>query len=297
MTTHLSKETRELLDAPAEKRLRAFQEDFWIPYERAEQIIDSIERRIQAPRTQRMRGVLVVSPSNNGKSSIANEIMRRYPIRKNSDDGMIAVPVARIQMPPKPDEVAILHMLLDFFLQPYRDKDHPSRKRSAIVSLLRVCDTRVLLIDELEKLLGSIPAYRRVVLDMLRYLANEVPIPLIVFSTPSGHSALAAVDEMINRQHPKPLRKWPLDETYRSLLAAFERRLPLPQPSELDSRIMTVLIHTMADGLIGETKDLLEDALERCIATGAEKIDEACLKSLDWVPPSARKQASRRTIG
>lgn len=297
MTDHLSADTRKLLGASSEERLRAFQEDFWIPYEAADKILSSIDKRIQAPRTQRMRGVLVVGHSNNGKSFIAKEVMRKYPIHREPDGGKIIVPVARIQTPPKPDEAAILHMLLDLFLQPYRDKDHPSRKRKAVVSLLKESGTRALLVDELEKLLGAAPSNRRVVLDMLRFFSNEVPIPLIVFSTPAGHSALAAVDEMINRQHPTPLPKWPLDGAYRSLLVAFERRMPLSKPSNLDSKHMTVLIHTMSEGLIGETKDLLERALDHCLETGEESIDESCLKSLGWVTPSARKQASRRTTG
>lgn len=297
MTDHLSNATRQVLDQPIAARLQWFQEDHWVAYDRASTIIEDIEARIAAPRTQRMRGHLVVGPSNNGKSFISNEVMKRYPMRRDEETEKVVVPVLRIQMPPKPNDVAILHLLLDEFMQPYREKDAPEAKRRSVVALLRHSGTRALLVDELEKLLGSNGATRRVVLDLLRHLSNEVPIPIIGFCTPAAHAALATVDELINRLHPRPLPRWSLDQDYRRLLAAFERRLPLPEPSNLDSRPMATLIHALAEGLIGETHDLLEIALDSCLRAGVTRIDEERLRGIDWVPPSGRKQASRRTVG
>ena len=130
-------------------------------------------------------------------------------------------------------------------------------------------------------------------MDALRYIANQVPVPVVAFSTPRGTGGLASSDEMINRLRPLTLPTWKLDADFQRLLLSFEEHMPLPERSGLGKKAMAALIHTLSEGLVGEVYDLLELALSVAIASDAPRIDEALLRGLAWTPPSDRKRLAR----
>ena len=288
---HLADEARAVIELSARQRLRWFQEqDIWIPYPSATQILDRIEELIAKPRRLRMRGLLVISESNNGKSRLAQECVAKHPLDPNPEGDHVRLPLMYLEVPPKPDEAAILDSALISLNQPFRRKDSLTERREQLVRIMRRCEVKALLLDEVPRLLGSKPDIRRVVMDAFRYMANQVPVPLVAFATKRGANALASSDEMINRMHPVTLPTWTLDSAFRSLLADFETLLPLREPSNLTKPSTVALIHVMSGGLIGEVRDLLEVALALAFTQKKESIDEVLLRQLDWVAPEDRKR-------
>jgi hypothetical protein len=214
----------------------------------------------------------------------------RHPIDENPDGEHIIMPVLLLDMPPRPDDNAVLDELLTMLNQPFRRKGSVGDKRNQVITVLRRCNLRALLVDEIQRILGARREMRRVIMDLLRYIATQIPAPLIVFSTPRGANALSSSDEMINRLHPRTLPVWNLDAEFRSLLASFEALLPLREPSRLTHKALAALIHSKTEGLIGEIRDLLELAMEGAFARGLEHIDDAVLRAVPWTEPSARKR-------
>lgn len=281
----------EVIERTPSERLAWFQSQrVWIPYPRANALLADMQRLIERPRYHRMRGMLVISDSNNGKSRLAQECLARNPMNENPDGDHIILPVLLLEMPPRPDENDVLDSLLEMLSQPFRRKAPISDKRSQVIKVLGRCELRALLVDEVQRLLGARQEMRRVVMDALRYIANQVPVPLIVFSTPRGANALSSSDEMINRLHPEALPAWNLDSDFRMLLSSYEGLLPLREHSRLTTKATAALIHSKTEGLIGEVHDLLELAVESTFSKGSEKIDDELIRSLSWVEPSNRKR-------
>lgn len=290
---HLTAETRLVLDRSPAERLAWFQTEFWIAYPAADHVMASLEALVVKPRRARMPGYVVSAESNNGKSSIAKRFAGLHPAVFSEEDQRMTLPVLLLEIVPSPTEAAVLERILSALGIPYRLTDPITEKREAAIDALRKVGLRVLLLDEIQKLLGARLEVRRSLLDALRYIANQVPVPLVAFSTPRGTGALSSSDEMINRLRHLSLPVWKLDAEFQRLLTSFESRMALPEPSGLAKRGMATLIHTLSEALIGEVYDLLELAFSTAVAAGESRIDEALLRGLDWTPASGRKRMAR----
>lgn len=292
---HLDTATAAMLSRPPAERLAWFQTEWWIDYPLATEILETLEALRAKPRRQRMAGHVIAAESNNGKSMIAKRFADSHPPKFIDDElgPRTQISVIFLELMPEPSQAAILDELLEAVGAPYRPKDSPQEKRRVLIEALRDADLRVLVIDELQRLLGAKQDQRRVILDLLRYIANQVPVPLAVFSTPRGSGALAMSDETINRLRPMPLPRWKLDPDFQRLLASFELRMPLTKPSNLKGREMATLIHELTEGLIGEVYGLLEMALQSALGKQADSITLELLRSLSWVKPAERKREAK----
>ena len=96
---------------------------------------------------------------------------------------------------------------------------------------------------------------------------------------------------MVNRFEPVALPRWEMNRDFQMLLASFERILPLRQPSLLAEPALATKLLALSEGTIGELFALLVAATVRAIRSGAERIDEGVLGSIDWIAPSARRRA------
>ncbi len=292
---YLDTAARDAIHLSAEERIAWFQEQqLWIPYGSAQGALALVQEAIDRPRSPRMKGYLVIAESNNGKSRLARECARRYPKIDSPGAERVLLRTLLIELPPNPDEGAIYDRILDQLCQPYRPKDPISIKRSQVVNALQRCGLRALLIDELQRMLSANQNKRRQVIEALRNIAGEVPVPLIVFSTPRGANALASSDEMINRLHPVELPVWLLDDEFRTLLSSFRAILPLRQKSLITGKTLAPYIHYQTEGLIGEVRDLLDVALQHALRNGREQIDKDVFDAINWTKPSDRKRFIRR---
>lgn len=292
---YLEPAARNVILLSAEERIAWFQrQQEWIPYAEAKRALGLVEEAINRPRSPRMKGYLFIAESNNGKSRLARECIARYPIKDDPQAESIVLPALLIELPPNPDEGSIYDKILDQICQPYRPKDPVSIKRRQVINALQKCGLRALLVDELQRTLSANQVKRRQVLEALRNLACEIPVPLVVFSTPRGANALAASDELINRLHPVELPVWPLDVPFRTLLSSFQGLLPLREKSLITGKTLSPLIHYKTEGLLGEVRDLLDMALQHALRSGGEKIDQAVLDAIAWTRPSDRKRLIKR---
>ena len=80
---------------------------------------------------------------------------------------------------------------------------------------------RVLVIDELHNLLSGRADRRREFLSLLRFLGNELRIPLVGAGTREADLAFRSDDQLENRFAPFPLPRWEPGPEACSLLASF----------------------------------------------------------------------------
>ena len=87
-----------------------------------------------------------------------------------------------------------------------------------------------------------------------------------------------------------------MNHDFQTLLASFERTLPLQQPSRLAEPALAAKLLALSEGTIGELFSLLIAATAGAIQSGAERIDEDVLAKTGWIAPSARRRAIEKTL-
>ena len=92
---------------------------------------------------------------------------------------------------------------------------------------------RFLVIDEVHNILSGSRLQQRRLLNLLRWLGNELQIPLVAVGTAEALHAVQSDDQLANRFEPIGLPPWRDGEEYRQLLSTLEALLPLRRPSQL----------------------------------------------------------------
>ncbi|HVK44105.1 MAG TPA: TniB family NTP-binding protein [Micropruina sp.] len=142
---------------------------------------------------------------------------------------------------------------------------------------------RALVIDELHNLLAGRSDTRREFLNVLRYLGNQLRIPLVGVGTQEAHLAIRSDEQLENRFEPFTLPSWQPDDAARSLLASFAASYPLHRPSRLDTSQMAEYLLARSEGTIGELAALLTAAADAAITTsGIEQITDTTLAMADY---------------
>lgn len=285
---HLVDKARERLALPDEERIRSLRAQRWIGYGRAADILHRFDALLHHPKVDRMPNVLLVGPTNNGKTSILRHFTESHPPDDNAGGDAALVPVLLVQSPPTPDEAALYDKILENFALPIRPRDHARNKRFQVIQILGRVGTKVLIIDEVQDLLAGDSIKTHAILNVIKHLGNELRIPIVAAGVQKAFNALQIDAQLANRFHPLPLPRWTLNDDFRRLLASFERLIPLRQPSGLAGLKLAETILVMGEGVIGETAELLAQAAEWAIHHGTERIDLRALQSIGWGPPSER---------
>jgi TniB protein len=295
--SHLRPEIHALAALPATERLARLHVDHWIGHTRARAALAEMDGLFRhEPGRLRPRNLLVIGPSNNGKSTIAEKFRRTHPARTSDDGGREVLPVIVVQMPAEPTVSRLYTALLAALNTPVGLNGSLERKEGLALALLRACETRLLIIDELHNLLGAYPRRQRELLNGLRFLGNELKIPLVCLGTKDAYLAIRSDDQLENRFHPFLLPRWQDDEEFGRLLASFEATLPLREPSHLGSPQMRDLVLRRSEGTIGEVALLLTRAATAALAAGRERIDACALMTPDYQAPSMRRRSVEREL-
>src|ERR1700723_631167 len=76
---HLHSATRPFAEESNESRIRRIRTDRWITYSRAEAALSAMEDLLTFPKRTRMPNLLLVGPTNNGKTMIVEKFRRAHP--------------------------------------------------------------------------------------------------------------------------------------------------------------------------------------------------------------------------
>jgi hypothetical protein len=162
--------------------------------------------------------------------------------------------------------------------------------------LLRQVGCRMLLLDELHNLLAASGARQRELLNLLRYIGNELRIPIAYFGTREAYLAIRSDDQLENRFEPFLLPAWEDGLEFGRLLASFEAVLPLCEPSGLGAPALRAHVLRRSEGTIGEVAALLAAAMEAALLAGEERIDRTALDAAAYQPPTVRRRLFEREL-
>ena len=225
-------------------------------------------------------------------------------------DSNALIPVIRVQMPCGPDERRFFGAILDALgMEPWRN-DKVAARQDLAVRLMRQTGVQLLVIDELHNVLSGAPIQQRRLLNLLRWLGNELQIPLVGVGTAEALRAIRSDDQLVNRFEPIPLPVWTENDEYLRLLRTLEAVLPLRRPSGLARPALAAKIFALSEGILGEIVAIVTRAAAHAVLTGAEDGLHTALRSspccdliFTWsnlagrsaAPPCCRCTSSRMT--
>lgn len=283
---HVHPDFREVLMASDQARLAFLDEPRWIGYQRAQLALDTLQALMNKPRQPRMRNLLIVGDSNNGKTTLIQRFQLLCGEAYVDADANSIKPVVVAEAPPSADEKGLYISILERFWAPYRATSPAAELRYQAVHMLRRCKVRILIIDEFHSLLTGAAAKQREVMNAIKLLCNEVGIPIVGVGTRDAVLVLHSDPQHASRFDVLPLPLWSLDPEFQKLLAGIERVLPLRKPSLLSAPENATTIHAISGGNLGDAYRLVNECAKRAIQDGKEQITDELLRSMAWLKPT-----------
>ena len=289
---HLSPEIQELAKKPGEVRIDRILADHWIGYTRANDAIERLEWLLRHPKKMRMPNLLLVGPTNNGKTVITERFRRQHGRAKSPDPSIDVFPVLCVQTPNTADPRRFYNGILTALGAPERPGDALAKKEQQARLLLEKTGVRILVIDEIHNILAGTTTQLNQMLNLFRFLGNELKIPLVAVGVKEALQAIHSDDQLANRFEPFALPRWEHGAEFNNLLATFEYTLPLQRASSLRDSAFATRVLAMSEGILGEIVTLITRSAELAVKTGAERIDLGVLDRVNYLPPSQRRASA-----
>jgi hypothetical protein len=293
--SHLNPALRAAAALPDSERVMRIRADRWIGYPRATAALERLEALLNWPRKQRMPNLLIIGPTNNGKSAVIEKFLRAHRA-VGGDADRESVPIVAVQMPSDPSINRFYAMLLAAFGAPLRPRMRTQELEHQALALLRAVGTRILIIDELHNILAGPTRLQLEFLNLIRFLGNELKIPIVGVGTKEAYLAIRSDSQLENRFEPVALPVWQEGNDLRSLLSSFAASYPLRRPSVLGTENVARYLLARSEGTIGELAQLLRAAATAAIESGTEAITAQTLTLAHYESPSQRRQAFEREL-
>ncbi len=297
--THLMPAARAAALWPDAERLALLPtERWWVAYDRAQLVLARLDTLLRdGPGQIRPPDFLLAGPSNSGKSWIVERFVRAHALPSGEDAERL--PVVTMQMPTEPTVARFYAALLTRLGAPVASAGPGGRKHELeqlALRVLRGVGTRVLMIDELHNILGGTRTARGEFLNLLRWLGNELRIPIVGAGTRDAWLAIRTDPQLENRFEPFALPPWQAGPDAAHLLQGFATLLPLRRPSDLCSAELVRGVVARTGGTIGKVAALLRAAAEAAITGGEECITPAVLARSTYRGPGERRDAVEREL-
>lgn len=141
---------------------------------------------------------------------ISRKFERNHPAVFCQATGVTQRPVALAQVPPEPLERDPYRELLAAIDAPVLSGGPRPREKDVCRSLLRVVSARVIVLDEVNSMLAGTWRTATIFLNAIRFLANDLRVPLGLCRHRSGSAG--AADRSAARRTVRGLRIAPLEE-------------------------------------------------------------------------------------
>ena len=228
---HLFPAVRPIAALGAEERVRRIRADRWIDYPLAREALAKLEELIAFPPRARMPNLLIVGASGMGKTMIVEKFARDHPGYYDAANELKRIPVVVVQMVSGPDEARFYKRLLAAIGAPEPPRPTLGLLESAALRLLGETKPGMLVIDEVHSLQAGTVREQARFLNMLRFLGNELRIPLVCVGTQAARNALRADDQLVRRFEAFALPPWRNDDDFAGLIGSLMRSLPLRRES------------------------------------------------------------------
>jgi len=294
---HLFPNYREQAELPDQARIDWLRRDRWISLPQAEAALDRLEELLTYPPRGRMPCLLLFGSTGMGKSEILNRFAERHAGTYDTRSGLTNMAVITVQMPPQPTEE-------EFYTELMLALNFGEVERFGLRSLralarrtLSEFGTKVLVLDEIDKMLAGTGRQQRVFLNTIRFLTNDLSIPIVCAGTEDARIALLTDPNLADRFGAFQLVSWRNDHALRQLMISFAGLLPLRRPSQLDTQEERKKVIALTQGVTGRIFRLIEAVAIAAIRNGREMIDAASFDDEELLLPLLSMQVIASTRG
>lgn len=268
---HLFPVSRPIAALNPDERIRRIRADRWISYPRAQHALARLEELIAFPPRARMPNLLIVGASGMGKTMIVEKFSRDHPAHFDAVSGHVRMPAIVVQMVSGPDEARFYKRLLAAIGAPEPPRATLGLLESVVLRLLNAIRPGLLIIDEVHSLQAGTVREQARFLNMLRFLGNELRIPLVCVGTQQARNALRTDDQLVRRFEAFALPPWQNDEHFAGLVGSLLRMLPLRRPSEIGERTLKRIVEATG-GITAGIFSLMTMLAIAAIESGEERI-------------------------
>lgn len=292
---HLFPAYREQAGMPDDERIDWLRRDRWVSLPQAEEALSRLEDVLTYPQRGRMPCLLLFGTTGMGKSEIVNRFAELHASTYDKHAGLTTMPVVVVQMPPQPTEEEFYTELLSAMNFAEFDRLPLRSLRSLARRTLAEFGARVLVLDEIDKMLAGSPRQQRIFLNTVRFLTNDLKIPIVCAGTEDARIAVLTDPNLADRFAAFELVPWRNDQAFRQLMASFAGLLPLRRPSLLDGKDVRQRVLGLTSGVTGRIFRLMEALAIAAIRSGREMIDAASFDDEKLLLPLVSMQVAANT--
>ncbi|MBL8467762.1 TniB family NTP-binding protein [Methyloversatilis discipulorum] len=269
--------------------MRFIDEDRWVPYSAAKEIVDELVELLRMPRRNKMDCLVIVGESNIGKTQLIRQFVKEHGQPYAAGDETI-FPVVLVESPATPSEKGLLMAILESMKAPYSGRDNREKLKYQVENLFARCKVKMLIIDEFHSMGRGSPLKKQEALNIIKSLCNVLSLPIVGVGTSDVESFLSVDKQMESRFQTRRLRRWEANRDFQKLLSGFEQTLPLRNASNLKNGGSAELLFELCKGNLGDLHRFLRKCAKHAIQTGAEVIDVNLIKEV-------RDRESRLALG
>lgn len=286
---HVAGAFQYVFNMPDEDRMRFIDEDRWVPYSAAKEIVDELVELLRMPRRNKMDCLVIVGESNIGKTQLIRQFVKEHGQPYVAGDETI-FPVVLVESPATPSEKGLLMAILESMKAPYSGRENREKLKYQVENLFARCKVKMLIIDEFHSMGRGSPLKKQEALNIIKSLCNVLSLPIVGVGTPDVESFLSVDKQMESRFQTRRLRRWEANRDFQKLLSGFEQTLPLRNASNLKNGGSAELLFELSKGNLGDLHRFLRKCAKHAIQTGAEVIDVNLIKEV-------RDRESRLALG
>ena len=273
---HVVEKFRYMVERPDEERLDFLNEERWVGYDVAEEILTELKGLLYFPKRLRMPNLLLIGEANNGKTNIINRFYKLHGSPHDENERLV-MPVILAHAPASSNEKDMYIAILESMNMPYQSKNSISALSYQVIHLFKEYEVRMLIIDEFHSMFDGTPRQQRQIMNGLKTLCNQLQMPIVGVGTESAERALLTDPQHRSRFGVTKLPLWKLDKNFQKLLFRIEGVLPLKNPSNLKQPQLASLVHSISNGNLGNVHRLLAVCAKDAIISGTEQITEDML--------------------
>lgn len=225
-----------------------------------------------------------------GKTRILERFVAGNSQNYDARRGLIDAPVVSVQMPPEPKEVDFYTSILDRLNVPSLGRKNTNSLSSLAMGAMKDANAKILIIDEIDKLLCGTGRQQRLFLSLLRYITNELKVSIVCGGTENALTAVYTDPNLADRFGAFELERWVVNSDFQSLLASFSAFLPLRRQSDFIQRDVAKLVISMTNGVTARIFRLFEALGVEAIRSGQEMIDAESFNKKDLLLPLVSMQ-------